>query len=137
MPNKHVYFALGATHGTLLVVWVHSKRREWFEKYRFVRQLYRWDADWFLYFPLVIGFFGCLALIPDGLLALNLLSKDLVRSELFNIFYGYSWLEYAEDKHPNIDHIVNTLGSLVLYTLALGVLAFFAQSLSIRINDAR
>lgn len=137
MPNKHVYFALGATHGALLVAWVYYKRRDWFEKYRWMRQLYRWDPDWFLYFPLVIGLFGCLGLIPDALLALNILSKDLVRSDLFNIFYGYSWLEYAEDKHPNIDHIVNTLGSLVLYTLALGVLAFFAQSLSIRINDAR
>ena len=137
MPNKHVYFALGATHGALLVAWVHFKRRDWFEKYRFVRQLYRWDADWFLYFPLVIGFFGCLGLIPDGLLALNLLSKDLVRSDLFNIFYGYSWLEYIEDEQPDIDHFVNTLGSLVLYTIALGVLTFFARSLSMRINDAR
>jgi len=137
MPNKHVYFALGATHGALLVVWVHHKRRDWFEKYRWMRQIYRWNPDWLLYFPWVIGFFGCLALIPDILLALNLLSKDLVRSDLFNVFYGYSWLEYIEDNHPDIDHSVNTLGSLVLYTLALGVLTFFARSLSICIKDAR
>lgn len=137
MPNKHVYFALGATHGALLVAWVYYKRRDWFEKYRWMRQLYRWDPDWFLYFPWVIGFFGCLALIPDILLALNLLSKDLLRSDLFNVFYGYSWLEYIEDNHPDIDHFFNTLGSLVLYTLALGVLTFFARSLSMCIKDAR
>lgn len=136
MPNKHVYFALGATHGATCVIWVHHKRRDWFEKYRWMRQIYKWDADWFLYFPLVICLFGCVGLIPDVLLALNLLSKGLVRSGLFNIFYGYSWLEYIEDKHPDIDHIANTLGSLALYTLALGVLMFFARSLAIRINDA-
>lgn len=136
MPNKHVYFALGATHGALLVAWVHYKRRDWFEKYRWLRQLYRGNPDWFLYFPLVIGLFGCLGLIPDVLLALNLFSKDFVRSDLFNIFYGYSWLEYTEDNYPDIDHIVNTLGSIVLYTLALGVLTFFARCLSQRIDDA-
>jgi hypothetical protein len=137
MPNKHVYFALGATHGALLVAWVYFKRRDWFENYRWMRQLYRWEPDWFLYFPLVIGLFGCLGLIPDVLLALNLFSKDMVRSDFFNIFYGYSWLEYMEDKYPDIDHTANTLGSLVLYTLCLGVLTFFARSLSMRIVGAR
>jgi hypothetical protein len=56
---------------------------------------------------------------------------------LFNIFYGYSWLEFMEDKYPDIDHVVNALGSLVLYTLSLGVLTFFARSLSMRIVGAR
>ena len=137
MPNKHVYFALGATHGALLVAWVYWKRRDWYEKYRWMRQLYRWDADWILYFPLVIGLFGCLGLIPDLFLALDVFPKEFVRSDLFNVFYGYSWFERVEDKLPDLDHLVNILGSLVLYTLSFGVLTFFARSLSIRINDER
>jgi hypothetical protein len=137
MPNKHVYFALGAAHGAIFVVWVRHKRRAWFEKYRWMRQLYRWDADWFLYFPIVIGCFGCLGLIPDVLLALSVLPKEMVRSDLFNVFYGYSWFEYVEDKCADIDHIVNTLGSFFLYTIAIGMFAFYSKILSARFNGVR
>ncbi len=137
MPNKHVYFALGVTHGAFLVTWMHYRRRDWFKNYRWMRQLCRFDPDWFLYFPWVLACFGCFGLIPDVILALDLLPKEKVRSDLFNVFYGYSLLEHIEDKRPDVDHLLNTFGSLILYTVALGVLAFYARVLLWRINNVR
>jgi hypothetical protein len=129
LPNKHVYFALGATHGVAVVAWVHHKRHEWFARHRWMRKLYRWDADWFLYFPFVIAIFGLIALVPDILLAFDLLPKELIRSNIFNVFYGYAWLEQLEDREPAINHMLNILGSSFLYLLSIAVLAFYAQKL--------
>lgn len=130
MPNKHVYFAIGALHGAAVIAWVGHNRHAWFEHFRWVRALYRWDRDWFLYFPLGIAFFGALALVPDILLAFELLPKKIIRSNVSNIFYGYAWFEQIEDANPAIDHLLNTLGSVVLYGLSLGVLGFYAKELS-------
>lgn len=118
---------MGALHGTAVVVWVHSHRHAWFERYRWVRQLYRWNPDWFLYFPVLIALFGCLALVPDVLYALDILPKSVIRSYLFNVFYGYAWFEQMEDRSPSFDWLANSTASGALYLLALGVLLYYVR----------
>jgi len=118
---------MGALHGTAVVVWVHSQRQAWFERYRWVRRLYRWNPDWFLYFPVVIALFGCLALAPDALYALGILPKSVIRSDLFNVFYGYTWFEKVEDSSMRFDWVANSVASAVLYLLAVGVLLYYAH----------
>lgn len=126
MPNKHFYFAMGVLHGTAVVVYVHSQRHAWFQRYRLVRHLYRRDPDWFLYFPVVIALFGCLGLVPDTCYALNILPKSVIRSDLFNVFYGYAWFEQMEDRSPRLDWLVNSIGSATLYLLAVVALLYYA-----------
>lgn len=126
MPNKHFYFAMGALHGTAVVVYVHSQRHTWFQRYRWMRHLYRRHPDWFLYFPVVIALFGCLALVPDTCYALDILPKSVIRSDLFNVFYGYAWFEQMEDRSPRLDWLVNSIGSATLYLLAVVALLYYA-----------
>lgn len=126
MPNKHFYFALGALHGAAVVVWIHSQRHLWFQRHRWVRKLYRRHPDWFLYFPILIALFGCVALVPDALHALDILPKSIIRSDLFNVFYGYAWFEQIEDYSPRIDWLINSVASAALYFLAVGVLLYYA-----------
>ena len=136
MPNKHFYFAMGALHGTAVVVWVHSKRHNWFERYRWMRKLYRWDPDWFLYFPIVIALFGCLALLPDALYALDILPKSTIRSDPFNVFYGYSWFEQMEDRSPRFDWLANSIASAAMYLLALSVQLYYIHQANQRKSSA-
>ena len=63
MPNKHFYFALGATHGALVAAWIYRRRHAWYPRYAWVRGLYRRDRDWTLYLPFVMVAFGLLALV--------------------------------------------------------------------------
>ena len=118
---------MGALHGAAVVVWVHSQRHAWFQRYRWVRQLYRHEPDWFLYFPVVIALFGCLALVPDTLYALGILPKSVIRSGFFNVFYGYAWFEQMEDHSPRIDWFINSVASAALYFLAIGMLLYYAE----------
>lgn len=134
MPNKHFYFALGVTHGTAVVSWVHRQRHSWYERYRWMRALYVWDRDWFLYFPFAIGAFGLLALLPDTLYAIGVLSKAQIRTDWFNLFYGYTWFERIEDTHPKLDWIFNSLGSALLYIQAIAIFKFYAGMVSRRLN---
>ena len=127
MPNKHFYFALGAANG-IVIAYVVRKSRCWLAKrFRGVRQLYRFDRDWFLYFPFFIGIMGVIALIPDILHGLHLLPKETTRSEFFNIFYFHSYFEWLEDANPTADWIMNTLASLFLLLLAMGVFIFYVR----------
>jgi hypothetical protein len=137
MPNKHFYFAMGALHGTAVVAWANSRRHIWFEQYRWVRKLYRWDPDWFLYFPVVIALFGCLALVPDTFYALGFLPKSVIRTDLFNMFYGYAWFEYMENTSPRLDWVLNTMGSVLLYVLAMLVLGFYVRLLGVELHQHR
>lgn len=134
MPNKHFYFALGAAHGTAVVAWIHHRRHVWYERYRWVRALYRWDRDWFLYFPLVIGTFGFLALLPDILYAIGVLTKAQIRTPWFNVFYGYAWFEQIEDARPSLDWAFNSLGSALLYMQAIAILQYYSGMVSRRLN---
>jgi len=137
MPNKHFYFAMGALHGAAIAVWVHTQRHAWFKRYRWVRRLYHRKPDWFLYFPVVIALFGCLALVPDTLYALDILPKSVIRSDLFNVFYGYAWFEHMEDSSPRLDWLFNTIGSALLYALSLLVLGLYASLVTAELHQQR
>lgn len=127
MPNKHFYFALGACNGVAIVYAVRATRHWLFRKYRWMRALYRWDRDWFLYFPVVIGLFGILALTPDILHASHILPKEVTRGPLFNLFYFHSYFEWLENVRPETDRILNALGSIVLLGIAIGCLWFYVK----------
>lgn len=130
MPNKHFYFAVGATLGTCAVVWVHRKQHSWKVRYQWARKLHRWDPQWFLYFPFAIALFGMLPLIPDMLIIFDILPKEVVRSPSFNIFFGYDWFEKIEDTSPKLNHLMNFLASCILYGLSIGVMGFYKKELS-------
>lgn len=129
MPAKHFYFANGALLGSMVVMTIRFKRKWLHENFSWFRQLYRFDRDWFLYFPIIIGLFGIYGLIPDILYATGLLPKDLIRSDFFNVFLGYSWFESVEDlpEYAHLDRFFNWLGEMILFTIAIGILVFYIR----------
>lgn len=125
---------MGAAQGAVVAAWIYRQRHAWYPRYRWVRALYRWNRDWVLYLPVVIAAFGCLALLPDTLYALGLLPKAVIRSDLFNLFYGYAWFERIEDIYPTVDWILNTVGSASLYLMALAILNWYATEAARRLD---
>jgi len=125
MPNKHFYFAMGAANG-VLVAYAIRKARHWlYQHTQWMRRLYRWDRDWFLYFPFLIGLFGVIALTPDILHALGILPKAETRGPVFNLFYFHSYFEWLENTNPKIDWLLNSIGSIALAMIAIGILFFY------------
>ena len=92
-----------------------------------MRQLYRWDRDWFLYFPIIIGLFGLIGLVPDILHALHILPKEVTRGPFFDLFYFHSTFERLEDINHPLDWFLNTVGSIALILIALGVMIFYIR----------
>ncbi len=129
MPNKHFYFAMGAANGALVSLLVRRSRRWLFERYKVVRRLYRLDRDWFLYFPFFIGVMGIVALTPDILHALRVFPKEFTRGNVFNIFYFHSYFEWLEDESESLDWVMNTIGSLSLFFLAIGIFFFYIREI--------
>jgi len=129
MPDKHFYFSNGAMLGTLIVVAVRLNRRRLYAKYYWFRRLYRIDRDWFLYFPVVIGLFGIIGLIPDILYATGMLPKHVIRSDFFNLFLGYSWFESVEDlpEYRRLNQLWNWLGEVSLLLISVGIIVFYIR----------
>jgi len=129
MPAKHFYFSNGALVGTILVIAVRLNRKKLFDRYQWFRRLYRINRDWFLYFPAVIGMFGLYGLIPDILYATGILSKQVIRSDFFNLFLGYSWFESVEDlpKYQHLNELWNWSGEAVLFFISIGILVFYIR----------
>lgn len=129
MPAKHFYFSCGALLGTAVVVAVRVNRKVLFKKFSWFRMLYHFDRDWFLYFPVVIGLFGLIGLVPDILHATGLLSKATTRSDFFNLFFFHSWFEHVEDlpEFQQLDRLLNWAGELFLLALAVGVILFYIR----------
>jgi len=129
MPAKHFYFSNGALLGTALVVAVRLNRKKLFNKYAWFRRLYRIDRDWFLYFPAGIGLFGLYGLIPDILYATGTLPKPVIRSDIFNIFLGYSWFESVEDvpAYSRLNELWNWSGEIVLFLISIGIIVFYIR----------
>ena len=137
MPNKHFYFALGAMHGTAIIVVIRMSRHWLYGRARWLRRLYRFDRDWFLYFPFVIGLFGLIGLIPDILHATGILSKETTRSPLFDIFFFHSTFERLEDSNKLLDWWLNSIGSITLFLLSIGILLFYVRLIKkIKNNNA-
>lgn len=127
MPNKHFYFALGATTGVVISYALRKSRHWLFRHFSLMRRVYRWDRHWFLYFPYLILAFGVLALTPDILHALHILPKATTRGAFFNLFYFHSYFEWLEDAKPDVDWVLNTIGSIALLTIALGIMVFYVR----------
>jgi len=129
MPAKHFYFSNGAMIGTALVVAVRLNRRNLYYKYAWFRGLYRFDRDWFLYFPAVIALFGLFGLIPDILYALEILPKAVIRSDVFNFFLGYSWFERMENlpEHSFLNELWNWSGEISLFFISIGIIVFYIR----------
>lgn len=127
MPNKHFYVAMGVGHVALLTVGVRLARQRLYARYAWFRALYRWHRDWFLYFPLVFIPSALWGLVPDILHATGLLPKEETRGPLFNLFFFHSWFEWLEDAYPRIDWLLNSMGSLVLFLVALGTQVFYLR----------
>ena len=116
---------MGASTG-VLVSWAIRKSRFWLlQNTNWMKKIYRWNRDWFLYFPLIIAFFGVVAWIPDILHALKILPKDVTRGNFFNIFFFHSYFESLENQYPNIDRMLNWIGEIVLFCLSLGILLYY------------
>ena len=129
MPNKHVYFAIGCSAGSYLSYLIRKHRKFLYKKVRLIRKLYSWDRDWFLYFPVIIGFSGMYALIPDILHALRILPKEVTRGDFFNVFFFHSYFEKVEDSNQMLDYWFNTLGSISLFCIALGIFYYYIKQL--------
>ena len=116
MPNKHLYFAMGALTGST-ISWSIRKARFWLlEHTHWMKHLYRWNRDWFLYFlPCFVGFWGLIALTPDVLHGLNILPKEVTRSKIFNIFFFHSYFEKIEDSNLKLDQMLNWTGEFLLF----------------------
>ncbi len=125
MPNKHFYFAMGASNGVVVVYALRKARHGLYQKARWMRRIYRWDRNWFLYFPFLIALFGIFALTPDIFHALHILPKEVTRGPIFNLFYCHSYFEWLEDANPSMDRLLNTIGSIVLAIIAIGILLFY------------
>lgn len=129
MPNKHFYFAMGATTG-VAISWMIRKSRFWLLKNtRWMNRLYRWNRDWFLYFPAIVLFFGLFAWIPDIFHALGIFPKKTTRSDFFDIFFFHSYFEKIEDQNPILNQILNWVGEFLLFSIAVGVLLFYVKIL--------
>lgn len=135
MPNKHFYFALGAASGFMLVSAVQMVLR----KKRAVRQFhgakYVRGYPVSIFTPFLFSILGCIALVPDALYLLNILPKDVIRSPGFNLFWGYPWFESIEDQYPVVDHILNALGMIAIYFLALHVFGFYIRECRKRMQE--
>lgn len=129
MPNKHFYVAMGAAHGVLLVIALRAARHWLYRHTRWMRRLYRWDRDWFLYFPVLIAAVSVWGLIPDLLHGLSLLPKDVTRSAAFNIFFFHSLWEELENSSPALDRVLNLSGLAVLLTISLGIMIFYVREI--------
>ncbi len=126
MPNKHFYFAMGASTG-VVVSWFIRKTRRWLLKHTsWMKYLYQWNRHWFYYFPVIILIFGLIAWTPDILHFFEILPKGITRSKFFNLFYFHSYFETLENENPSMDQILNWLGEILLFCIAFGILMFYA-----------
>lgn len=137
MPNKHFYVALGAASGVIAAYMLHRHlpglRRRWPVLHRFCLR----HPDGFLWYPMLGLPFIVWALLPDLLHASALLPKTVTRGPLFDLFYLHSSFERWEDLHPRLDHVLNTVGSLLLLLIGLGNFVFYVRIWHRRAEVAR
>jgi hypothetical protein len=125
VPEKHFYFAVGATVGAAISVVIAKKRHTLRETSRFFQWLYRKEPHWFLYFPIVIFMVGLWGLIPDIIHFLGWLPKEITRTHLFDVFFLHTTFEYIENTMPVIDSYLNFTGQLLLAVVCIGTMIFY------------
>jgi hypothetical protein len=125
MPDKHLYFALGALTGSGLSYLAIRFRSTLEQNNNFVKKLTNKVPDWELYLPALIFLVGLWGLVPDIIHALNILPKEVTRIDLFNIFFFHSYFEYIEDTNHRLDQIFNWLGEGILFIIAISCMCYY------------
>jgi len=127
MPDKHFYFSIGAGVGSGLSYYVIQHKSQLEKEWRILRKVARKEIDWTLYFPIVIFVIGLWGLIPDIIHASGLLAKETTRTAVFNIFFLHSFFEYVEDAYPTIDRILNWVGQIILFSIAISSMVYYVH----------
>jgi len=132
MPAKHFYFSIGASIGSIAMLYINVRKEQLVKRFSLFKQLEKQNSYWYLYSPLIIFFFGVWGLIPDIIHALSILPKEVTRTEVFNLFYFHSYFEYIEDTNKDLDQILNWIGQLILIVISLGTIMYYISL----VNDA-
>lgn len=127
MPDKHVYFSIGATLGSGIAMLIGKNRHKLQQTNALIKYAWQINKHWFLYFPLIIVICGLWGLIPDILHALHILDKETTRSVYFNVFFMHSWFEQIEDKHYALDRFFNIAGQVLLFSICIGIMLTYVH----------
>jgi hypothetical protein len=127
VPEKHFYFALGATAGSAVCAVIAKKRHKLRNTSRFFQWLYRKEPQWFLYFPVVIFMVGLWGLVPDIIHFSGWIPKEITRTHVFDIFFFHATFEYIENTMPVVDSYLNFVGQLLLAVVSIGTMIFYVK----------
>lgn len=127
MPDKHVYFAIGAAVGSGIAFVIGKNRHKLQETKQVFKCINKANKHWFLYFPIIIGLVGLWGLVPDIIHALGILDKDITRSSWFNIFFFHSWFEYIEDTNHQLDRVFDLAGQALLFGICIGIMLTYVN----------
>ena len=129
MPEKHVYFSIGALVGSGICTLIAKQRHNLRKSNAFFQWLYRKEPQWFLYFPIIIFLIGLWGLIPDIIHLFGWLPKETTRTAIFDIFFFHSTLENIENTLPTLDRYLNLIGELCLVIIALSVMIYYVMQI--------
>lgn len=135
MPEKHVYFSLGALAGSGICVLIGRARHSLRQHSRFFQWLYKKEPHWFLYFPIIIFLVGLWGLVPDLVYLLGIFPKEFTRSGWFDIFFFHSTLENIESTNRQLDTYLNWFGEVVLLVICFGVMFFYIGQVKRAISE--
>ncbi|WP_372770753.1 hypothetical protein [Pseudoalteromonas sp.] len=127
MPDKHFYFAIGASVGCGIAYYVGKNRHKLQHSNKLFNTFNKISRHWFLYYPLFVGVVGIWGLIPDILHFLGVFEKSVTRSGWFNIFFLHSWFEKIEDTNYHLDRAFNWLGQILLFSIAIGIMLSYVK----------
>jgi len=127
MPEKHFYFSIGAAVGSGVSYLIGKNRHKLQSQVNIFKAINNKSRHWFLYFPVLVFVFGIWGLIPDIIHASGLLSKNITRGGLFDIFFFHSFFEQLEDTNKELDQIFNWIGQAILVSVSLGVMVFYIK----------
>lgn len=134
MPDKHVYFSIGAAVGSGIAFLIGKNRHKLQETKQVFKSINRVNRHWFLYFPVVIGLVGLWGLVPDIIHALGILEKDITRTAWFNIFFFHSWFEQIESTNPNLDRVFDLAGQAILFFICIGIMLTYVHFIKVAVK---
>jgi hypothetical protein len=137
MPEKHFYFAVGATVGAGICVVIANKRHSLRKTSRFFQWLYCKDPHWFLYFPAIIFCVSLWGLIPDIVHLFGWLPKTVTRTAIFDVFFFHSTFEYIENTNVILDRYLNLIGEILLLLIALSVMLYYVFQVRLALLSSR
>lgn len=101
--------------------------RHWlYQKFSFVRWLYKKDRWWVLYLPLMSIGFGLLSVVPSLLFYFELVPQSFLRSPVANLFFFHGYIESLSDTLPkNIDYLLSLFGEALASMLCMGIILLY------------